>query len=310
MGDLQTPLISGTITVDEGRIEASDLLDRLSARGYRRAPLDEADDLETGPYDRSALSITLEMGAVILRGRDLRSGSGPLGLGDINVTLGGALTIAKETAERPTLVGTVRIERGTYQFQGRQFAIARDSEIRFQGSPTNPALSIDATREIQGVTANVRLTGTLSEPDLALSSNPPLDQGDVLSLIVFNQAMNQLPTEQRVSLAARAGVLAAGAIATPLSESVRQALDLDTFEIRPAESASGASVVVGRQVSERLFVGFQHEFGGDEASQVSFEYRVNELLRVVTSLSEGRGSRSLRSGAAEAAAIDLIFVVR
>lgn len=311
MGDLQTPLISGTITVDRGVIEASDLLDRLSARGYRRAPLVEGDDPEAGPVDRSSLSITLEMpDNVVVRGRDLRSGSGPLGLGDINATIGGALTIAKETAERPIVIGSVRVVRGNYQFQGRRFELQSGSEITFTGSPTNPTLNVDAQREISGVVANVHLGGTLDRPDLVLTSDPPLDQGDVLSLIVFNQAMNALPTEQRVSLAARAGVLAAGAIASPISDSVRRALDLDTFEIRPDETASGASVIVGRQLNERVFIGFRQTFGSSEASQLSFEYRVNELLRIVTSLAQGSEGRSLRSRRTEAAGIDLIFIIR
>jgi len=311
MGDLQTPLVSGTIRLERGVLEASDLLDRLSARGYRRAPLDAQNDMEAGPFDRSSLSITLEMpDNVVVRGSDLRSGSGPLGLGDINVTVGGALTLAKETAERSELTGSVRVVRGTYQFQGRRFAIARDSEITFTGSPTNPMLNVDAEREISGVIAYVHLGGTLERPELVLTSDPPLDQGDILSLIVFNQAMNSLPTEQRVSLAARAGVLAAGTIAGPLSESVRRALDLDTFEIRPDEGAAGASVIIGRQVSERVFVGFRQAFGADEASQLTFEYRVNELMRIVTSLEQGAEGRSLRSRRAEAAGIDLIFVIR
>jgi translocation and assembly module TamB len=310
MGDLETPLLSGTISVDRAVIEASDLLDRLSARGYQRAPVSEGDNPELGSYDRASVSITLALpDNVIVRGRDLRSGSGPLGLGDVNVTIGGALTIAKETGGRPTLEGRVDVVRGSYQFQGRRFEIQRGGELRFLRSLTNPTLDVDAEREISGVTANVHLGGTLERPELVLTSTPALDQGDILALVVFGQTMNTLPSSQRVSLAARAGVIAAGAIATPLSDSVARALDLDQFEIRPAESATGASVIVGRQVNERLFVGFEQEFGSDEASQVNFEYRVNEFLRIVTSFAQG-GTNSLRSRRAEAAGIDLIFVIR
>jgi hypothetical protein len=43
-----------------------------------------------------------------------------------------------------------------------------------------------------------------------------LDQGDILSLIVFNQTMNELPTSQKTSLATRAGTLAARALPRPL----------------------------------------------------------------------------------------------
>jgi autotransporter translocation and assembly factor TamB len=309
MGDFQTPLMVGTINVDRGLIEVSQLLRRLQG-GYD--PIDTAaaaDEAQT-PFDRSSVSITLAMpDNIVIRGRDLRAGSGPIGLGDINVTVGGALSIAKEVGEEPQIIGRMNVVRGQYRFQGRPFTIARDSGVQFRGDPANPALDISAERTISGVLATVHVAGTPSRPEISLSSNPPLDQGDVLSLIVFNQSMNRLGSAQRVSLAARAGALAAGAIASPLADSVADALNLDVVEIQPVASGEGgASIMLGRQVNERLFVGFRHEFG-DEISRLTFEYRINEFLRLVTSLAQG-GSRSLTTQQAEAAGIDLVFVVR
>jgi translocation and assembly module TamB len=246
---------------------------------------------------------------VVIRGRDLRMGrGGPVDLGDVNVTVGGALSIAKEVGEPPGILGRLNAVRGQYQFQGRPFAIARGSGVRFRGAPWDPALDVDAERTISGVVATVHVGGTLERPEIALSSQPPLDQGDILSLIVFNQSMNSLPTEQRVSLAARAGAQAAGAIATPIADSVARALDLDQFDIRPMDRG-GASVLLGRQVNDRLFVGFRYDFADADVGQVSFEYRLNEFLRIVTSLAQG-GGRSRNVRRAEAAGFDLIFVVR
>lgn len=311
MGDLETPLVSGTISVDRGRLEATNLLERLSARGYQAVVVTPSADVATaGSYDRASVSITLDLpDNVVVRGRDLRSGSGPLGLGDINVTVGGALSIAKETGEPLTLLGRLNVVRGQYQFQGRRFDIQRGSQLQWSGLPSNPSLDVEAQRVISGVTASVVLRGTLEKPEIGLSSDPPLDQGDVLSLIVFNQAMNQLPSEDRVSLAARASVIAVGAIATPLADSVARALDLDLFEIRPSETARGASIVMGRQINENLFVGFSQEFGVNEVSRVQFEYRLNEFLRIVTSFAQG-GGRTDFARRAEAAGIDLIIIVR
>ena len=82
------------------------------------------------------------------------------------------------------------------------------------------------------------MTGSLRQPEIALSSQPPLDEGDILSLIAFNQTMNQLQTTERVSLAARAGVLAARAFATPIADSVARALDFDLFEIQPGDESA------------------------------------------------------------------------
>jgi hypothetical protein len=317
MGDLTAPLVSGTIRVDRGRLEVSDLFDRFGASGYKSAAPDPAKQVEdavqaAAPTPGASYSVTLDLPEnLILRGRDLRGARGPIGLGDINVTLGGALTVAKDTGGPTRLLGQLVVIRGQYSFQGRPFSIQRDSELRFAGDEMlNPELDVRAERQISGVVAEVQVTGSLRQPEVALSSEPPLDEGDILSLIAFNQTMNQLQTTERVSLAARAGVLAARAFATPISDSVARALDFDQFEIQPGDDVGGgASVTIGRQVNERLFVGFRHEFGSEDVSQVSFEYRLNQFLRVVTSFTEG-AEESRRVPRVDRAAIDFIYVIR
>jgi autotransporter translocation and assembly factor TamB len=47
-----------------------------------------------------------------------------------------------------------------------------------------------------------------------MSSIPPLERADILSLIVFNQPINQLGEGQQLSLAEQARTLATGAVAS------------------------------------------------------------------------------------------------
>jgi autotransporter translocation and assembly factor TamB len=131
----------------------------------------------------------------------------------------------------------------------------------------------------------------------------------VLSLIVFNQPINQLGTAQRLNLAQRAGSMAAGYIATPLANSIADALDLDLFEIRPEGGINGQpSIAVGQQIGSRLFVQFQQDFGSADHSQLSFEYRITELLRLVSTLAQGaqqlHGTQRI-----DTTGTDLIFVL-
>jgi TamB, inner membrane protein subunit of TAM complex len=317
MGDLSSPLVTGTVKVDRGRVELGDLLDRFSATGYTRVETDVGEQVEkavatAAPTTGASYSVTLDLpDNAVLRGRDLRATRGPIGLGDVNVTLGGALTIAKDTAGPTTLLGRLVVVRGQYSFQGRPFTILRDSELRFEGTELlNPVVDVTGERQISGVTARVHVTGTMREPEIALSSEPPLDQGDILSLIAFNQTMNQLGTTERVSLASRAGVLAARAFATPIADSVARALDFDLFEIQPADdTGTGATLTVGRQVNEHLFVGFRQEFGSEDVSQVSFEFRLTEFLRLVTSFAQGT-EQTRRTPPIDRAGLDFIFVIR
>jgi len=318
MGDLSSPLVTGTIKVDRGRVELGDLLDRFSATGYQRVETDVGEQVEkavdaAAPTTGASYSVTLDLpDNIVLRGRDLRASRGSIGLGDVNVTLGGALTIAKDTAGPTTLLGRLSVVRGQYSFQGRPFTILRDSELRFEGTDEllNPVVDVTGERQISGVTARVHVTGTMREPEIALSSDPPLDEGDILSLIAFNQTMNSLQTSERVSLASRAGVLAARAFATPIADSVARALDFDLFEIQPSDdTGTGATLTVGRQINENLFVGFRQEFGSEDVSQVSFEFRLTEFLRLVTSFAQGT-EQTRRTPPIDRAGLDFIFVIR
>ena len=315
-GDLRAPLVSGTIDVDHATIEVDDILDQLRTTGYVALPTEEAadtrDTLAPGVMSRASYSVTLAMSDnVVLRGRDLRVSTGPIGLGAINLTVGGALAVFKNPGEPSQIRGQLDVVRGHYEFQGRRFTIARGSAISFASdSMLDPRLDVTAERLISGVTARLRVTGTARRPEIALSSTPPLAESDILSLIVFNQPTNELLAGERVSLAATAGMLAARAVATPLADSVARALDLDLFEIRPSEVVpGGVAVSIEEQIGERLFVGFRHDFGPTEVSQVSFEYRLTELLRIVTTFSEGSG-RDQVMPRAERAGIDFFYVIR
>ena len=78
-----------------------------------------------------------------------------------------------------------------------------------------------------------------------------MDEADVLSLIVFNQPINQLGEGERLNLAQRAGSMAAGYIATPLANSIAEALDIDLvrdsaggWHLWPAHCRAGSAIRV------------------------------------------------------------------
>jgi translocation and assembly module TamB len=245
-----------------------------------------------------------------MRGRGLRTAGSMMGLGDMNVIAGGDLRIRKPPDGPLDVHGNIELIRGTYTFQGRRFDVQRGSEVRFRGAePTNPSLDVSAERDVNGVAATVHVTGTAKRPALALTSQPPLDQAEILSLIAFGQPLGDLGQSQRLSLAERAGIMAAGAITTPLGDSIARALDLDLFEILPpSESEQLPVVAVGSQIGSRIYVGAKQEVGGDSTS-VTFEYRVARFLRLVTSFAQGAlQAHTLERG--ETAGIDLLFVFR
>jgi autotransporter translocation and assembly factor TamB len=312
-GEAQHPVIEGNVETRAGRLEVDRLLEQLTANPYRieSADTDEQSSDSGSLWDATALALKIHVADnMLLRGSDIRARFSRIGLGDVNMTIGGNLDLRKAPKTPIELVGSVTVVRGFYDFQGRRFEIERDSLIRFEGiEPLNPTLRIAANREISGVVAQVNLRGTVRAPELTLSSQPPLDEADVLSLIAFNAPVNALGQNERVRLAERAGALAAGYVTAPLADSIADVLDLDLFEIRTiGDSGVGPSLSVGQQFGSRLYVGFQQEFGATDMSQLSFEYRLTELLRMVTSIAQGT-RRTHRSQRIETAAADLVLVI-
>ncbi|HJR59577.1 MAG TPA: translocation/assembly module TamB domain-containing protein [Vicinamibacterales bacterium] len=270
----------------------------------------------TGIFEAVELDVNAVMpDNLVLRGSDIRPG-GPTGaaLGDINITVGGDLHVRKQPKDQVRLVGTVHTVRGTYEFQGRRFELERDGQIRFVGeTEINPFIDLRATRLIPntGVEARIHITGTAQAPELELSSNPPLDESDILALIVFNRPVNELGTGERSSLAATAGGIATGFIAAPLGESIGRALDLDLFEITTTTESGelGAGVTLGQQIGDKAFIKLRQQFGERSVTEFMIEYQLARFLRLqATAAPETTGSANrINQRRVERAGIDLIF---
>ncbi|HXG56655.1 MAG TPA: translocation/assembly module TamB domain-containing protein [Vicinamibacterales bacterium] len=284
--------------------------------GAAEKAVTDAPPAPTGIFEPLTLDIRLSVpDNLVLRGRDLRS-AGPTGtaLGAMNATVGGDVQLRKNPGGQITLLGNVQTVRGTYEFQGRRFELVRGGQIRFVGDALiNPFVDISATRLIPGtgVEARVRVTGTVKAPELTLTSNPPLEESDILALIVFNRPVNELGTGERSSLAATAGGIATGFIAAPLGESIGKALDLDLFEITTSteEGDLGAGITLGQQVGDKAFLKLRQQFGERNVTEFLLEYQLNRFLRVVATAApetSGSGNR-LNQRRIERGGIDLIF---
>jgi autotransporter translocation and assembly factor TamB len=346
-GELLAPRIEGFVEVDSGNVDVARVLeeatvDQIGVAGSASSDLNTPDLVgptpatAASPAPATAASATpatvasvtslrampelplfdalqLDVGVAIpgnltVRGNDIRTSGGSGDFGDLNLTVGGALQVRKATGERPRLIGEANTIRGSYTFQGRRFEILRDGRIRFGGTDEiDPLLDLQARRVISGVETFVRLQGSMRKPELSFSSRPPLDQADILSLIVFNVPVNELGEGQQISLAERAGALAGGYLVSGLTRSLANALDLDELEFQTDE-ALGPSLSIGEQIGNNLFVRIRQGFGAAEATELILEYQIAEYLRLQGSIAElSNVAQRVTFRRIERGGVDLIF---
>ena len=319
-GELRTPRVIGDFGVTTGRVNLDEILAMVGASPY---PTEETEFLERdtavntaapAPSIFDALQMDVRVTVpddLVVRASELRTPGSPISLGAINITLGGDLRATKERGQSIALLGAINTVRGNYDFQGRRFEILRDGTVRFDNAPLNdmdPRLDIRTRRIIQGVEARVNVRGTLKQPEIILTSTPPLEQADILSLIVFNQPINSLGEGQQVSLAQRAQQLATGAVAGQLASSIGNAIGVDLFEISTApESGGAASLTIGQQVGQHLYLKVEQGVGSQSQTNFILEYELTNWLRLQTNVLQGSNTQQMLFQRAHGTGIDLLF---
>ena len=290
--------VDGGLRVDRGRIELPDdsapsLGSDVVVHGAARTA-SANDATPAAPAAPPASPLTVDAQLQLDLGSDLRvRGQG------LDTRLAGTLQLSAQgpIGTPPQLTGTIRTEGGRFHAYSQNLDIARGA-IRFTGAVDNPTLDIIALRPIftSDQRVGVQVAGSALLPRVRLYSEPPLPDNQALAWLLLGRAAPATGAESAM-LQSAAVALLGGREGRGLA--ARFGLDELSFS-RGSEtgdssdgSVAGASVTLGKRLSERLYAAYQHSLAGTSGALLIFY----ELSR----------RWSLRAQAGENAALDLIY---
>jgi translocation and assembly module TamB len=167
------------------------------------------------------------------------------------------------TAATPTLIGAIHLVRGDFTFAGKRLRL-RKGVVSFPGGVViDPLLDIAAEYQTSELTALIGVAGSVSEPVLVVSSQPPLPESEVLARVMFGKGTARLSPVEAVQLAAALDSLNRGDTFTADAvSSIRQFLGLDVLNVDPGSGAEhGPAAEVGRYLDDPIFVGARRGIG-------------------------------------------------
>lgn len=230
------------------------------------------------------IQVTLDLGKNFqMRGRGLIT------------RLAGQLELQAMGSAKPSLVGSVRTVRGTYQAYGQRLDIEQ-GVLRFVGPADNPALDILAIRPNLSQRVGVQVQGTALSPVVRLYAEPDLPEAEKLAWLVLGRSASGRGGE--AAMLQQAAVALLGGSGQGPSASLTQALGLDELSFRgnSGDTASASGVTLGKRLSNDFYVAYESGMAGTMGVFTIFY----DLSRRLT----------LRAQTGEQSAIDLIWTQR
>ena len=151
----------------------------------------------------------------------------------------------------------------------------------------NPYLDFRGRTRVAEYDITLRIEGTLDKFDYELTSTPPLDAQDIISVLVTGKTLGTL--SEGASAAAlptdMAAYYFAGLLSSTFGKQIQSSLGIDQLAITPqllkGESDPTARVTVGKQVSDSVKIAFSQDIGTAQKQTYSVSWDASRRIRLV-----------------------------
>ncbi len=214
------------------------------------------------------------------------------------------------TIDRPLVSGRAEVERGDVWFEGRRYVVTRGT-FDFVPGRLDPNFDVEAetTARSPGQTYRVtlRVRGNLQRIDHELSSDPPLPEVDILSMLLGEirptqdaelRALQAPNAAQQTLIQSRAARLLASPISSNVQKVVEQTFGVDTFQITPmladpsqqtTRFAPGARLTIGKRISDHVYMTYSSSLTASARDQIiMLEYDQSDRLSWILSQNEDK----------------------
>jgi len=187
---------------------------------------------------------------------------------------------------QPVFTGRAVVESGVITYQGKSFEVTRGLIDFINPYEIEPRIELEGNTQIREWKIFLSITGVPENLKIILQSEPTLQDGDILSLLVFGKTVPEFVEGEEGQTSSPAGILA-GLLANQLQKNVKEETGLDSVEMEYQKSAtdpnlSQVRVEVGKELSRQIMVKYGIETMNSKVVQKAItQYRFFEKLCVV-----------------------------
>ncbi|MFN2550180.1 MAG: translocation/assembly module TamB domain-containing protein [Myxococcales bacterium] len=183
--------------------------------------------------------------------------------------------------DTPTADGTVHVPQGSFNALGRRFTVGDAKITETGGAIEDPELEIKALFENPQANVTITITGTAKEPDLNMSSTPPMDQDAIAFFLATGRIQGRATqTGGGVDLSGAATSVLGSLLFGQVRKELADVLPVDVLTIETgSQGVSEASI--GKYIGDRVFIGYRQRLvpaQNENTEEGRIEYEISRAV--------------------------------
>ena len=214
---------------------------------------------------------------------------------DMNIEISGDLEVIKHSKDFEVF-GYIKIIRGKYEIYGKKFDLA-DGQLTFNGGKeVNPFLDISVKHVFRDVNRNKRIL-SIDVTEYALNpvltfhlDDDEIPEADAVSYLLFGKSSDQITQGERSQVSKQneselVSLILAKQIGTRITNEIGKTLNLDVIEFSGGENWKKASILIGKYITNDLYLSYQKEFSIDKSNEIvpdniTLEYELSKFFSI------------------------------
>jgi autotransporter translocation and assembly factor TamB len=196
--------------------------------------------------------------------------------------------IVRGTVSQPSLLGRLESKEGVFYFRNNEFKIVHASADFADPNRVNPVIALSAETSVKGYQVKLNLEGQIDHFDLSLSSDPPLEETDIFSLLTVGEVGKDLKGLKGGIGAGEATSFLAGTLQDVFEERLKMITGFDRIQVGSSVSKTSGTVeprvtVSKRLLSDKVYVTYSNVLGSTTTGEQIFriEYLLDKNISLI-----------------------------
>ncbi len=206
--------------------------------------------------------------------------------GDVNVHLRGTLAV-------PSLLGRISITQGSAMIAGTRYDLQRGDITFTNPVRIEPIIDLSATAHVDDYDITLGLDGTPQKLSVIYRSDPPLPEGDVLSLLALGHTSSQqrlYTQQQQQAISNPTDALLGGALNATVSSRVQKLCGAGSVKVDPnylgAFGNSTSRITVQEQLGRDVTLTYATDVNTTSQQLLQAEVAINRHVSLVVARDE------------------------